>query len=65
MRLVKNLVGVSVADAAEETRIGERSFKVWFSRRRVFGEVLKSTLEHFERAAVEIAQRRLALRRVK
>jgi hypothetical protein len=57
---VEYLVGVGVADAAEETRIGERALQGVVLGAEPRGEVGDARVEHFEPAAVEPGERAVA-----
>ena len=53
---MQDLVRVGVADAAEEARIGERTFERVVSRAELLGECSEIDLERLEAARVELGQ---------
>ena len=58
---MQDLVGVRVPDAAEQTRIGERSLDRVILAAKSRGEVAEVGVQHLESAAVELRERVRAL----
>ena len=62
LRGVQNLVGVRVADAAEDVRIGERALQRVVLARQALGELRQRRAEHLEPARIERGQSAAPLR---
>src|SRR6185437_14982247 len=61
---MQNLVRVRVADAAEQSRIGERSLECVILQRELCAERIGCRVERLDAASIERAKRGLALYRV-
>jgi hypothetical protein len=60
----KNLIGVGVADAAEQPRIRERSFQSVIRRRQHPGKRNEIAFEYFQTTRIKTIESRLPLNQV-
>ena len=61
---MQNLVGLGVADSAEQPRIGERTFDRVALRSDARRELVEARVEHLESAPIELGEGRLAANHV-
>src|SRR5690606_878229 len=60
-RAMQDLIGVRIADAAQDRGIGQRAFERVVARLHAFPKYLEIVIEHFQSAALELMERTLPL----